>query len=299
MQFKIEGIVTAMLTPFTKGGEHVDYDKIGPLAEGILRSGVHGLFVCGTTGEGLLMSADERQAVLEEVASVVRGKCKLVAHTGAMDLATTLELTIHAAESGAHAAAVVTPGFYPYDDRAIEAYYSAVANAVKGFPFFLYNIPGFARNKISLASVLRLAEKHDNIVGIKDSSGDMVFLGKLLANVPKGFKVMNGCDEFGHQALAAGACGAVSGTSNAFGDIYVKIFEAVKANNHEQARKQQHVLNKVCEALTYGATLGLFKEAVHLRGLDAGYTRPPQREITPQEKKVIGDLVSTLKLKKL
>jgi dihydrodipicolinate synthase/N-acetylneuraminate lyase len=72
MQFKIEGIVTAMLTPFTKGGEHVDYDKIGPLAEGILRSGVHGLFVCGTTGEGLLMSADERQAVLEEVASVVR-----------------------------------------------------------------------------------------------------------------------------------------------------------------------------------------------------------------------------------
>jgi len=300
MQFKIEGIVAAMVTPFTKNGEYVDFDKVGGVAEGVLRTGVHGLFVCGTTGEGLLMSTDERQAVIEEVQPILKkAKKKLVAHTGAMDLATTIQLTTHAAETGADAAAIVTPGFYPYDDRAIEAYYSAVATAVKGFPIFLYNIPGFARNKISLDSTLRLAEKHDNIVGIKDSSGDMVSLGKLLAGVPKGFKVMNGCDEFGHQALAAGAVGAVSGTANAFGDIYVKMFEAVKANNHDAARKVQHQMNKICAALTYGCTLGLFKEAMRLRGIDAGYTRPPQRDITAAEKKVIAELISTLNLKKI
>lgn len=300
MNFKIEGIVAAMVTPFTKNGEFVDFDKVGGVAEGVLRTGVHGLFVCGTTGEGLLMSTDEREAVIEEVQPVLKkAKKKLIAHTGAMDLATTIQLTTHAAAVGADAAAVVTPGFYPYDDRAIEAHFSAVANAAKGFPIFLYNIPGFARNKISLDSVLRLAEKHDNIVGIKDSSGDMVSLGKLLAGVPKGFKVMNGCDEFGHQGLVAGACGAVSGTANAFGDVYVKMFDAVKANNQDLARKLQHQMNKICAGLTYGSTLGLFKEAMRLRGIDAGYTRPPQREITAAEKKVIAELISSLGLKKI
>lgn len=298
MRFKIEGIVTAMVTPFTKGGEFVDYDKIGAVADGILKWGVHGLFVCGTTGEGLLMHAEERKVVMREALAVAKKRCRFVVHTGAMDLATTIELTVDAAEAGADCAAVVAPGFYPYDDRAIEEYYHAVAKAAAGFPIFLYNIPGFARNKISIPSVLRLMEAHDNIVGIKDSSGDMCWLGKLLAAVPKDFKVLNGCDEFGHQAIAAGAVGAVSGTSNAFGDIYVKLFDAAKANNHDEARKQQHRLNRVCEALTYGGTLGMFKEAMRLRGIDAGYTRPPQRLITAQEKKMIAALVDELKMRK-
>lgn len=298
MGFKIEGIVTAMVTPFTRGGEYVDFDKIGPLAQGILKFGVHGLFVCGTTGEGLLMTPEERKVVLREALAVAKGKCTFVAHTGALDLATAIELTADAATAGADCAAILAPAFYPYDDRAIEEYYTAIAKAVKGFPIFLYNIPGFARNKIALSSVLRLAEAHENIVGIKDSSGDMCWLGKLLAAVPKDFKVLNGCDEFGHQALAAGAVGAVSGTSNAFGDVYVKLYNAAKANKHDEARKQQHRLNRVCEALTYGGTLGMFKEAMRLRGIDAGYTRPPQRMITNQEKKMIAALVDELKARK-
>jgi dihydrodipicolinate synthase/N-acetylneuraminate lyase len=297
MRFKMEGIVTAMVTPFTRGGEFVDFDKIAGIAEGILGFGVHGLFVCGTTGEGLLMHADERREVLREALSVARKRAKVIAHTGALDTATTIELTRDAAEAGAHAAAIVAPSFYPYDDRAIEEYYAAIAKAVPDFPVFLYNIPGFARNKISIDSVLRLAEAHDNIVGIKDSSGDMCYLGKLIAAVPKGFLVFNGCDEFGHQALAAGCVGAVSGTSNAFGDIYVKLFNAARANKHDEARKQQHRLNRVCAGLTYGGTLAMFKQAMRLRGIEAGYTRPPQRSLTAQEKKVVAALVDELKLR--
>lgn len=299
MRFKLEGIVAAMVTPFTKNGDYVDFDRIGGVAEGVLRLGAHGLFVCGTTGEGMLMTAEERKAVLEEVvASVGSSKAKIIAHTGAIDTATTVELTVHAAESGADASAVVAPPFYPFDDKAIEQHFSAVASAAEGHPVFLYNIPGFARNRIALDSVLRLAEKHDNIVGIKDSSGDMVYLGKLLAAAPAKFVVMNGCDEFGHQALAAGASGAVSGTANAFGDLYVKLFDAARKNDHAKARKLQHDLNRVCGVLTYGGTLAMFKAAMKLRGIDAGYVRPPQREITAAEIKPIAALIESLGLRK-
>ncbi|MFM1920021.1 MAG: hypothetical protein RLZZ303_1655, partial [Candidatus Hydrogenedentota bacterium] len=127
MRFKLEGIVAAMVTPFTKNGDYVDFDKIGGVAEGVLRMGAHGLFVCGTTGEGMLMTAEERKTVLEEVvASVGSSKAKIIAHSGAMDTATTIELTVHAAECGADASAVVTPPFYPFDDKAIEQHFSAV-----------------------------------------------------------------------------------------------------------------------------------------------------------------------------
>lgn len=299
MRLKMEGIVAAMVTPFTKGGEYVDFDKIGPVAQGIVRMGAHGLFVCGTTGEGMLMSADERKAVLEEVMDAVERKTRIVAHTGAMDTATAIELTLHAAECGADASAVVAPPFYPYDDKAIEQHFSAVASAAKGHAIFLYNIPGFARNQISLESTLRLAAKHDNIVGIKDSSGNMVSLGKLLAAVPPKFVVMNGCDEFAHQALVAGASGAVSGTANAFGDLYVKMFDAVKKNDQTKARKLQHDMNKVCSVLTYGGTLAMFKAAMKLRGLDAGYVRSPQREVSAAEIKPIAALVEALGLRKI
>ncbi len=299
MRFKLDGIVAAMVTPFTKNGEFVDFDKVGALAEGVLRTGVQGLFVCGTTGEGMLMTSEERKTVLEEVLMAVGRRGKIIAHTGAMDTETAIELTIHAAESGAHASAVLAPPFYPYDDRAIEQHFSAVATAAAGHPVFLYNIPGFARNKIALASVLRLAEKHENIIGIKDSSGDMVSLGKLLAAAPPRFVVMNGCDEFGHQALAAGASGAVSGTANAFGDLYVKLYEAAQKNDHAKARKFQRDLGRVCDVLTYGGTLAMFKAAMRLRGLDAGQVRPPQREITAAEIKPIAALIESLGLKKI
>jgi 4-hydroxy-tetrahydrodipicolinate synthase len=282
---KIQGIISAMITPFTKNGEFVDFDKVGPLADRLVRGGVHGLFPCGTTGEGLLMSPEERMEVIEEVVQAVGKRTKVIAHTGAMDTATTIELTRHAQECGAHGAAIVAPGFYTYDEAALAQFYISVAKAVKDFPIMLYNIPGCAKNALSASLIIRLAETVGNIVGIKDSSGSMPLLTQLLGNVPAGFQVVNGADDYGYQAFLAGAAGAVSGTSNVSHELYLSVYHNVVKGNLKKAWQEQVRLEKLCRILEYGKNIAVFKEGLRLRGFDAGYVRPPQRELTAAEKK--------------
>lgn len=285
MRFKIEGIISAMITPFTKGGAYVDLDKVAAMADRLVKGGVHGLFPCGTTGEGMLMSPAERMEVIEEVIGIVGNRCKVIAHTGSIDLATTVELTCHAFDCGAYAAAVVAPGFYTYDESALEQYYRAIAKEAAGFPILLYNIPGCAKNALSAELILRLANEVENIVGIKDSSGNMALVTRLLGNAPKNFYIVNGADDYGFQAFMAGAPGAVSGTSNVGHEIYLAVYDHFKKGRLDKAWKEQIRLEKLCRIVEYGKNIAVFKEGLRLRGFDAGDVRPPMRQLTAAEKK--------------
>jgi len=284
MSTKLHGIISAMVTPFTRGGEFVDFDKIGPIAAHLVKQGAGGLFVCGTTGEGMLLSSDERKEVLEEVIATVGKKTAVVAHTGALDTATSIELTLHAAEAGAQCAAVVAPGYYAYDDASLKTFYRDVAKAADGFPILLYNIPGCARNALSAELVLELAEI-DNIVGMKDSSGSMIYLTRIIGNAPRSFQVINGADEYGFQAFVSGTDAAVSGTSNVVVDIYNKVYQNVKKGNLKKAWAEQVKLEQACRIFEYGRMISIFKEGMRLKGVDAGFVRPPQRELSAAEKR--------------
>lgn len=296
MKFKVEGIISAMVTPFTKGGEYVDFDKVGPLAERMVKMGASGLFPCGTTGEGMLMTTDERKAVLEEVVCATGRKAKVIAHTGTMELATTIELTRHAQKAGACAAGIVAPFFYSYDETAMYQYYAAIAKAVPDFPVLLYNIPGCAKNVVTPGLTKRLADAFDNIVGIKDSSGNIIGLIQMIGEAKKGFHVINGVDDYGMQGFLSGAPAAVSGTSNAAIDIYVAVWNAVKKGDLKKAREKQIQLSAAARVFEYGAKASVFKEASRLRGFDAGYVRPPQRELSAEEKKKLAKGMESLGL---
>lgn len=285
LKIKIRGIVAAMVTPFTKGGEYVDFDKIGPLADQLLRWGAHGLFPCGTTSEGLLMSPDERRETVEELIRCVDRKTPVIPHTGALDTATTIELTRHARDCGAKAAAIVAPGYYLYDDAALLQYFKSIARAVDGFPILLYNIPACARNVLSPELILRLAESEENIVGVKDSAGLMSALTRLIGHAPDGFHVICGTDDFGFQALVAGCPAVVSGLSNVVCDIYSAVYENVQKGNLKKAWKEQIRLERAARIFKYGQNVAAFKEGLRLRGLDVGYVRPPQRELNAGEKR--------------
>lgn len=287
MKFKVEGIISAMVTPFTRGGEYVDFDKVAPLAAFLEKKGAGGLFPCGTTGEGLLCTTDERKTILEEVVGAVSKKCRVIAHTGAFDTATTIELTQHAQKAGAYAAAVVAPGFYGYDNRALQAFYESVADAVPGFPVLLYNIPGCAKNELSADLIKTLADSRENIVGIKDSSGSMTFLTRLFSDCPKGFSIINGADEQGYQAILSGCTAVVSGSSNAYIDIYVEIYNQLKKGNLKKAWAAQLKLERACRLFTYGGGLAGLKHIMSQRTIDGGFVRPPQRELDAAEKKRI------------
>lgn len=287
MKFKVEGIISAMVTPFTRGGEYVDFDKVAPLAAFLEKKGAGGLFPCGTTGEGLLCTTDERKTILEEVVGAVSKKCRVIAHTGAFDTATTIELTQHAQKAGAYAAAVVAPGFYGYDNRALQAFYESVADAVPGFPVLLYNIPGCAKNELSADLIKTLADSRENIVGIKDSSGSMTFLTRLFSDCPKGFSIINGADEQGYQAILSGCTAVVSGSSNAYIDIYVEIYNQLKKGNLKKAWAAQLKLERACRLFTYGGGLAGLKHIMSQRTIAGGFVRPPQRELDAAEKKRI------------
>ncbi len=290
---KLEGVISAMVTPFTKGGEYVDFDKVGPFAERMVKMGAKGLFPCGTTGEGLLLSTEERKTVLEEVVQAVGKKATVIAHTGCMDTATAIELTRHAQKVGAHGAAIVSPFYYYYDEASLWQFYSSIAKAVDGFPILVYNIPSCARNVLTPEFVIRLAEI-DNIVGIKDSSGSMGGLTQMLAKAPKGFNVVNGVDEYGFQAILAGCPAVVSGLSNVVCDIYAAVYNHLKKGDLKKAWKEQIRLELASRVFEYGRKAAVFKEGSRLRGFDAGYVRPPMRELTAAEKKKLAADMQTL-----
>ncbi len=293
---KIRGIICAILTPFTRNGKNIDHDKLHKLVDFLLEKGCHGLFVGGTTGEGLILSLEERKELLESVLKVAGKKCMVIAHTGTFDLRSTIELTAHAVEKKAFAVGIVTPGYYYYDEEALFQYYSTIAKEFPRFPILLYNIPSCARNFLSNTLILRLAKKHPNIVGVKDSTGNMVNLSELLTSKPVGFAVINGVDEYGYQAFLAGVQGAVSGTANVAPEFYLGVYENCMKRRLPEAWIYQTQLTKLCQILQYGRNLGLFKYALKLRGIDTGYVRPPHREPTALEKKEIEKHLKQLNL---
>ena len=289
MRFRLEGVFPAMVTPFTKNGEQVDYDRAAALATRLAGQGVQGLFVAGTTGEGPLMTLSERKQLLETVVAAVGKRVKVLAHAGCFDTASTVELAKHARDSGAAAVGVVAPGFYGYDDVALKKHYTVVARAVKGFPVMLYNLPSCAKNVLHPSLVLDLARTVDNIVGLKDSAGNMAALGDVLAGAPKGFNVINGVDEYTYQAYLSGASGSVSSTANVFPELFLSIRENVEKGRLKKAWDAQVTLSAACAGFQYGARVAFYKEALRIRGFDPGYVRPPQREPTASESKRLAE----------
>lgn len=285
MPFIQGGVIPALLTPFTKSGKQVDYEKAAGLAAFLADKGVHGLFVAGTTGEGMLMTLDERKQLIETIVEAVGERVDVIAHTGCLDTASTIHLTCHAAQAGAKAAGIVAPGFYGYDDVSLALHYKAVAQAAKGFPILFYNLPACARNALSAEFMIDLAQKVDNIRGVKDSSGDFVHIGEVLAHAPKGFMVINGVDNYSFQALVTGAHGCVASAANVVPELFLAIIKSVKKGDHEAAWRHQKKLSAAAKLLRYGAMVAYYKEGVRLRGFDPGYVRPPQRELTAKERK--------------
>lgn len=283
MPFIQGGVIPALLTPFTKGGKHVDYEKGAGLAGFLADKGVHGLFVAGTTGEGMLMTLDERKRLLETVVKAVGKRVDVIAHTGCLDTASTIELTCHAAQAGARAAGVIAPGFYGYDNLSLEVHFKAVAQAAKGFPILFYNLPACARNALSAEFIVGMAQKVENIRGVKDSSGDFVHIGELLAHAPKDFMVINGVDNYTYQALVTGAHGAVASAANVVPELFIAILQSVRKGKLGDAWQHQQKLSAAAKLLRYGAMVAYYKEGVRLRGFDAGCVRAPQRELSPKE----------------
>jgi 4-hydroxy-tetrahydrodipicolinate synthase len=174
----------------------------------------------------------------------------------------------------------------------MEEYYSKVLEKIKGFPVFLYNIPGLTNNYMSSS----LAEKlfsQGKIAGIKDSSGNITTL-KSFIDISPDIQVISGADELFLLALTLGAVGAVSSTANVFPEVFNNIYNAFLSRDMDVAIENQRKLNQLCKIFQYGKLISAYKYALYLKGLKISRVRLPQRELTEEEKSMMQEELKKL-----
>ena len=278
----LPGVICPMVTPFTDDGA-VDTARISGLVDFLVERGVNGLMIGGTTGEGMLLDLPERKALLDAVVAHVAGRVPVIAHTGCISTAETIELTRHAAHAGASAISAVVPYFFTFDDASLFQHFLAVANAAPEHPILLYTFPGNAKNDISPDLLRRLLDATENIVGIKSSNPDLIRFGQYILTGGPEFVAICGVDGLMYPALACGAHGQISGNANAFPDVVVALYKAFRAGDHAQARQLQGTLDQIRAVVRDGLHPAYFKAVLEMRGVPAGRVRPPMRELTPEE----------------
>jgi len=282
---KLFGVVSAMTTPFDESGK-VKLDSIEEHAEFLINKGVHGLYPLGTTGEMLRIDKEERKSVAKKVVEVANNRVNVFIHVGAMLEDDTIELAKHAHKIGADGIGVVTPAYFNANDKEIEEYFVRVANSVpKDFSVYLYNIPQCASNALSVEVAKSVAKRCENVIGVKNSSSDLLLTNDYLTINNNSFSIMPGADQLFLPTLSMGCDGVVSGVSSAFPEPFVAVYNAFKNGDMKKAREQQQVANIFCKELLAGANMSYFKEAIKYRGIDAGYMKAPQLDIDGEELK--------------
>lgn len=279
---KLYGVTVAMITPFTEKDE-VDYASMGDITEMLIQKGVSCLYPCGTTGEMLRLSVDERKGIAETVVKKADKRIPVFIHVGSMRMDDTIELARHACAIGADGIGVVTPQFFTANDKELENYFITVAKSVpKDFPVYLYNIPQCAANNLTPEVAKKVSQQCSNVVGIKYSFADSNTTLSYL-QVKEDFSVLHGYDKMFHGMLTAGCDGTVSGCACIFPEPFVEVYKAWQKGDMQEAAKWQKIASKFSDALKCGSNMAIFKSALTMRGIDAGHMRLPQLDLNDKE----------------
>jgi 4-hydroxy-tetrahydrodipicolinate synthase len=268
---KVHGLFPALLTPFDSKGR-VDRSAIASLVRFQISKGVDGLYPCGSTGLGPLLSFEERKEVAETVVQEAKGRIPVVVQVGCADTQTTVRLARHAEDLGAYAVASLTPFYYKPGESAVMKHFEAVASSIR-IPLFAYNIPQFTGNNLKPEAVAALSKK-GTIAGVKDSSRDALQLLDLLNLVPDDFVVMNGTEEYALFAMMMGGDGLVSGGANAWPELFRALVTSIGFNDHEAATAAQRKILAFKDAVNE-APIPFYYEILTARGIDCGIPRAP------------------------
>lgn len=273
----LHGVIPAVLTPFHDGA--IDVDTVRKHVDFMIDGGVHGLYPCGTTGEGILLTAEERKTMAEAVVEAAEGRVPVMVHVGAASTDETIDLALHARGIGADAIGVVSPFFYSVDKAGMTEHFRSVACAVDNMPVYLYNIPGNAKNDITPDIVAAVAVECPNLVGIKDSSKDIARLAAYVLKMGPDFSVIVGSDALLVPALTVGACGVISAIANSFPREVVAAYEAFMVGKTQEAMALQAKLSRLRQVLQKGPYLGAYKAALRLKNVDFRGAKAPMREM--------------------
>lgn len=271
--FKLYGIYAPIATPFA-GGE-IAYDRLEKNLEFWLESDMTGIVVMGSNGEFVLLTPQEKEELMRFVCARAKGKKPVVAGTGAESTAETIRLNEKAAEAGADAVLVVTPNYYKGEmtDQVLARFFTDVADA-SPLPVILYNMPRNTGINIPAKLTAELA-KHPNIIGVKDSGGNIVQIADTIRNSPADFSVFAGSASFLLTSLVLGATGGTLALANIFPNECARVQKLFEAGKLQEARDLQMNLIDSNNAVTARWGIPGLKAAMEMIGLYGGDPRPP------------------------
>ncbi|PIQ23759.1 4-hydroxy-tetrahydrodipicolinate synthase [bacterium (Candidatus Blackallbacteria) CG17_big_fil_post_rev_8_21_14_2_50_48_46] len=276
-------LCTAMVTPFDPA-LRLDTERLCQLADYLIAQGSDALVAVGTTGESPTLSHAEKLKVFETLSQHLKGRVPLIAGTGSYSTAEAVQLSQEAEAAGANALLVVNPYYNKPSQEGLYRHFSAVAQAVS-IPLILYNHPGRTGVSLSVETVCRLAE-HENIVAIKDSSGDLVFITELLRRLPE-FSVFSGDDPLTLPILALGGQGVISVVSHLAGREVKALIEAFAEGDMATAQRLNFQLLPLTRALFSAPSPAPVKAALAWCEQPVGGVRLPLIDLNDSEKQVL------------
>jgi 4-hydroxy-tetrahydrodipicolinate synthase len=274
-----KGAGVAIVTPFTKTNE-VDFEKLGELIEYQIAEGTDSIIICGTTGEASTLSHEEHLECIRYAVDKVAKRVPVIAGTGSNATDTAIYLSQEAERYGADALLLVTPYYNKATQKGLIAHFTEVANSVK-IPIILYNVPGRTGCNLTPQTVATLFKNVDNIVGIKEASGNIAQVAEIMQLTDGQIDMYSGCDEMIVPILSLGGLGVISVLSNIAPrethNIVMKFLEGDVVGSRELQLKYLPLIN----ALFSEVNPIPVKKAVNLMGFHVGHLRMPLTEIEP------------------
>jgi dihydrodipicolinate synthase/N-acetylneuraminate lyase len=281
----LRGVFAAAVTPLLDGGTRIDEAGIAAVAGFLVAGGADGALVCGTAGEGMVLSLSERQRALETYIAAAGSRLALMAHCGAQTTADTAALAAHAAEAGAVGVSVIAPPYFPLDERALLEHLAAAAAACAPLPFYIYCFTARSGYPIPIAVIERLRERAPNLAGLKVSEAPWERFEPYLI---EGLDIFVGPEALIARGLARGAVGTISALASAFPEIVVAAVAAGTPEATERAKSARMALERFPMPAALKATCGI-------RGVTIGAdVRAPLRTLDASEREELEEAVRGL-----
>ncbi len=271
-KFVPQGVMPALVTPFNKDGDIIE-EGFKQIIDYTISKGATGVVPTGTTGEFVYMRTEERKKILKLTVEYVDGRVPIIAGTGQNSTRATVELTKYAADIGCDAALVISPFYLRPGDKGYYEHYETVARK-SDLPIIMYNIPQCTLGVLQSNVVEDLAEL-DNIVAIKDSSGNIPHTMELIEKLKDKIPVLIGHDECFLSAVAAGARAAILASANVIPHIWLQIMEHMKKGEMDKAMHLQHSVQTLSRIITRNGGAPPVKAALRMMGIKAGKARLP------------------------
>jgi N-acetylneuraminate lyase len=277
---RFTGVWPALITPLTED-DRIKVGVAGQLVDHLIDCGIGGLYVCGGTGEGVLLPVGERKRMGETVVEQACGRVPVMLHVGAAATADAVELARHAQAVGADAVAAVPPFYYNVGFQAVKEHYERIAGA-SSLPLYLYYIPGATGVTLNAEQMWELCQI-PNVRGFKYTAFDMYLLEQILSLGRGALNVFSGPDQLFAPMLTVGVDGAVGTTYNMLPSHFVRVYQAFQRGDVVEARRLQSQANRVIDAFIRHGGLPAVKEMMRMLGFDCGYCRRPFRRLTAEQ----------------